>query len=93
MRSILMIPVFSLNPFMFYQPVVAVCLSMRCGWGKEVRIGDAKGRFFEHVHRYMKITISTVIRSSVDVLFIKNHANSRSPSLSSGHLVDGVLPA
>ena len=90
MRSILMIPVFSLNLFMFYQPVVVICLSMRCRWEKERWLGAAKGRFFEHVHRYTKITIGTVIRSSVDVLCIRKHANSCSPSLSGGHLVDGV---
>ena len=78
---------------MLYQPVIMVFPPMRCRWGKERRIGDAKGRFFEHVHRYMKIIISTVIRSSVDVLFIRKHANSCSPSLSGGHLVDGVPPA
>ena len=88
-----MILVFLLNLFMFYQPVTMVCLSMRCRWEKEQRIGDIKGRFFEHVHRYVKITISAVIRSSVDGLFIRNHANSCSPSPSGGHLVDGVPPA
>ena len=71
-RSILMILVFSLNLFMFYQPVIVVCPPMRCRWGKERWIGHVKGRFFEHVHRYMKIIISTVIRSSVE-WFVEYH--------------------
>ena len=88
-----MIPVFSLNLFMFYQLVVVIFLSMRCRWGKERWLGDVKGRFFEHVHRYMKITISTVIRSSVELLFVRKYANSCSPSPTGGHLVDSVPPA
>ena len=78
---------------MLYQPVIMVCPPMRCRWGKERGVGDVKGRFFEHVDRYMKITISTVIRLSVECFVVRKYANSCSPSLSGGHLVDGVPPA
>ena len=88
-----MILVFLLNLFMFYQPVTMVCLSMRCRWEKERRTGGVKGHFFEHVHWYMKITISTIICSSVEMLFIRKYANSCSPSLPGGHLVDVAPPA
>ena len=47
MRSICFIFVFWLNLIMFYQPVMVVCSSMRCRWGKERRIGDEKNCFFE----------------------------------------------
>ena len=78
---------------MLYQPVIMVFPPMRCRWGKERRIGDVKGGFFEHMHQYMTIIISTVILSSVECFFIRKHANSCSPSLSGGHLVDGAPPA
>ena len=45
--------------------VTLVCLSMRYRQGKEVRTRCQMGVKIEHVHRYMKIIISRMIRSSV----------------------------